>query len=436
MTDRLEALVLARLRQSKNDIRYSMKMAGLGNPFAGEPDPERRRKRLQTKVNLSASEAKAVDTEVRRRARTKMFRQTLAGVKQENIEARVAGEALTISRQTQVVPPDAREKVWGDSIDFVSAAFLQRGAQIARSVGRVTDKNGTTHGSGVLIGEGLFLTSHHVIKTARQARQLCLEFDYECDLSGRMRESTRFNLDASFFITDPENGLDFTIIGVGDVIDGPENLISFGISPLSTAGDKHMIGEFTNIVQHPQDRFKEVVLRENRLVNRSDDCLYYVADTEPGSSGSPVYNSEWQMIALHHWGGPWIDGGNTFDPQKFEINEGIRISSIIGKLKSRRRDLSSDMQIRIGNILDSEGSFAPSPKQLGGAHKISEESPIIISEAKIDSDGDAVLTVPIKISFRIRSLAMGSTLVAGDASGIRKLPGAVVRKTDDYSDRE
>ncbi len=436
MTNKLEALVLERLRQSKNDILYSMKMAGLGNPFAGEPDSERRRERLQTKVNLSVFEAKIVDAEVRRRARTKMFHRTLAGVKPENMEAQVAGEALTIPRGTQVVPPDAREKVWGDSIDFVNVAFLERGAQVARSVGRVAYKNGRARGSGVLIGEGLFLTNHHVIETALQAEQFCLEFDYERDLSGSLREPTRFTLDASFFITDPEEGLDFTIIGVGDVVNGPENLNSFGISVLSAARDKHMIGEIANIVQHPQGRFKEVVLRENRLVNRFDDCLHYVADTEPGSSGSPVYNSEWQMIALHHWGGPWIDGGNTADPQKYEINEGIRISSIIRKLKNRIRDLPSDAQRRIGNILDSEGSFVSSPRQLVSVDKRSEESTTNVNEAIIDSDGRAVWTLPIEISFRIPSLAMGSSAVTDDTIGARILSAAVVSESDDYSDRE
>lgn len=420
MTNKLEALVLKRLRQSKNDIRYSMKMAGLGNPFAGEPDPERRRERLQTKVNLSAAEAKIVDVEVRKRARNKVFQHTLTGASPGNVEARIAGETLTIPRQTQVVPPDAREKVWGDSIDFVNVAFLERGAQVARSVGRVTDKNGRARGSGVLIGEGLFLTNHHVIETALQAEQFYLEFDYERDLSGNLRESTRFTLDASIFITDPEGGLDFTIIGVADVIDGPESLNSFGISALSAASDKHMIGEFANIVQHPQGRFKEIVLRENRLVNRFDDCLHYVADTEPGSSGSPVYNSEWQMIALHHWGGPWVDGGNIADPQIYEINEGIRISSIVRKLKSRIRNLPSDVQSRIGNILDSEGSFVPSPRQLVSVDKRLEESSIKLTEAKIDSDGRTVWTLPIEISFRIPSLAIEPSAVTGVTSGTRK----------------
>jgi endonuclease G, mitochondrial len=80
----------------------------------------------------------------------------------------------------------------------------------------------------------------------------------------------------------------------------------------------HSLGEVANIVQHPDGRLKEVVLRENRLVARLDTVLHYVADTEPGSSGSPVFNNQWQAIALHHWGGPWRQkatiGGSRWTP--------------------------------------------------------------------------------------------------------------------------
>ena len=406
MTNKLEALVLKRLRQNKNDIRYSMRMAGLGNPFAGESDSARLQQRLQKKINLSASEAKAVDGEVRRRARTKMFRNTLVDVQQQHTQDRIAGETLAIPRERQDIPASIREKVWGDSLDFVNVAFLQRGAQIARSVARVADKNGHTCGSGVLIGEGLFLTSHRVIATARQARQLYLEFDYECDLSGNSRKSTRFNFDTSLFITDPETGLDFTVIGVGEVIDGPETLNAFGISALSTASDKHMIGEFINLVQHPKGRFKEVVLHENRLVNRTGDCLHYAADMEPGSPGSPLYNSEWQIIALHHWGGPWVDGGNKSDPERFEINEAIRVSAIIARLKRRLPHLPSAAQNRIANIVDCQAAVLPSPVQSLSINHHPEKRLTKPAETKTDSHGATIVTLPIEVSFTIPSSAI------------------------------
>ena len=63
----------------------------------------------------------------------------------------------------------------------------------------------------------------------------------------------------------------------------------------------------------------------NRVSSVETRRVYYLTDTEPGSSGSPVFNGMGQMIALHRAGGT---------PQKFtglppvKKNEGVRIDVI------------------------------------------------------------------------------------------------------------
>ena len=53
--------------------------------------------------------------------------------------------------------------------------------------------------------------------------------------------------------------------------------------------------------------------------------MHYSADTEPGSSGSPVFNDQWEVIALHH--------ASVRAPEHTEfggvLNEGIRVSAIV-----------------------------------------------------------------------------------------------------------
>jgi endonuclease/exonuclease/phosphatase family metal-dependent hydrolase len=61
-----------------------------------------------------------------------------------------------------------------------------------------------------------------------------------------------------------------------------------------------------------------------------DKVLRYRTDTEPGSSGSPVFNNDWQLVALHH-AGYREDGGTA-------VNEGIRISAIVAHLMRRSRE--------------------------------------------------------------------------------------------------
>ncbi|WP_170764721.1 DNA/RNA non-specific endonuclease [Ruegeria lacuscaerulensis] len=367
-----EKYALERISQSKADIHNSLIMAQLGNPFAAEPNAERRRGRVQAKANLTATEANAFDREVMRRS-----------------------EAGAMASEADF---SGAEAVWGDTIDFVNVAFLAKGARVARSVARVTNsRNGRGRGSGVLIGGNLFITNQHVIASIGQANQHILEFDFERDEQGARRAETRYAIDPSVFVSDPVQGLDFAIFAVGNRISGPAVLADFGSSPLSDASDKHMLGEFANIVQHPQGRLKEVVLRENRLVSRFDDFLHYVADTEKGSSGSPVYNSEWQMIALHHWGSPKGATADPTIPGSGDVNEGIRISSIVRYLMRNMSTFPTETQNRIGAVLQAQQESlvtrGPSPLSQSGAGAA--------PQVRLDADGRATWTVPLEISVQL-----------------------------------
>jgi V8-like Glu-specific endopeptidase len=70
----------------------------------------------------------------------------------------------------------------------------------------------------------------------------------------------------------------------------------------------------------------------HNLVTYSDDkIVQYLTDTEPGSSGSPVFNSQWQVVALHH------SGGMLEDPVSKKLllrNEGININLVIEGIKA------------------------------------------------------------------------------------------------------
>jgi endonuclease G len=63
-------------------------------------------------------------------------------------------------------------------------------------------------------------------------------------------------------------------------------------------------GEYLTIIQHPSGGDKQIALRENQLLKIDTHTLWYRTDTSPGSSGSPVFNDVWQVVALHHSGVP------------------------------------------------------------------------------------------------------------------------------------
>ena len=81
-------------------------------------------------------------------------------------------------------------------------------------------------------------------------------------------------------------------------------LSDFGCLPLIENNRKGIEGEWLTVIQHPEGKRKQVCVRENQLMKRDDDVLWYTTDTQPGSSGSPVFNNDWYVVALHHAGVP------------------------------------------------------------------------------------------------------------------------------------
>lgn len=258
-----------------------------------------------------------------------------------------------------LVKPQMRgelEKIIGPTTDFVPIYYVEMARLSARAVARVIDGKRRPLGTGVMVSPRLFMTNNHVIADAQSAASTSIQFNYQLDIDDVPAAVTEFRLDpATFFWTSAESELDVSLIAVGPRSAGDGNLPDFGWSALSSAQDKHAEGDHVTIIEHPEADYKQIALRENRVIGRGKKgvTLYYAADTLHGSSGSPVFNDQFVLVALHHAGGGHNDTElEDGQPVPDDCNEGIRISAIIEALRIRHDQLPSGLRDLLAEALN------------------------------------------------------------------------------------
>ncbi len=82
------------------------------------------------------------------------------------------------------------------------------------------------------------------------------------------------------------------------------------------------------VIGHPKSGRLSFSLHDNVLLDHEVPKVHYRAPTEGGSSGSPVFNANWDLVALHHLGGESMPKLNN-QPGSYGANEGIAIQSIL-----------------------------------------------------------------------------------------------------------
>ena len=94
-------------------------------------------------------------------------------------------------------------------------------------------------------------------------------------------------------------------------------------------------GDRVNIIQHPGGNQKRVSMYSNSVVFVGGNKVQYLTDTEPGSSGSPVFDKQWNVAALHHSGGWLTEPGAPDKSRQFYRNEGVLIDVVMAGVAAR-----------------------------------------------------------------------------------------------------
>jgi len=209
------------------------------------------------------------------------------------------------------------EKLIGEPT-LLPIAFLETAIQLARSV--VFIETSSNLGTGFLITKDLLLTCNHVLPSLEEAEKAVFRFNYQYNQGLGIGPTHDFSMKPKgFFATNHD--LDYSVLEL-DHEPGRE----WGYIKVSSgAAAKIKLDERVNIIQHAGGRPKQISFRNNFVDYLDKNVIQYVTHTEPGSSGSPVFNDDWNLVAIHH------AGGNLREPlsqRRYYRNEGILISAI------------------------------------------------------------------------------------------------------------
>jgi V8-like Glu-specific endopeptidase len=344
-----------------------------------------------------------------------------------------AASKAEANKRLQQLSPQARgqlEAIIGGN-DLLPIWFLNRGAELRRTVARikvVTSKGAEGYGTGFLVGPGILLTNRHVLDysdiqgdsllsiVANAVAEFDVEIVPEVIAPGKTRlvSSTPavFRLaPQTLLLTDAWNALDYVLIALeSKSVDGQHDISEYGYNRLSADMGKTVTGEPVFIIQHPNGESKKISLLNNRMMIRDEKSsyLYYEADTEPGSSGSPVFNRQWEVVALHHSveyardpedrilakdGSLWNEAMGTAAIKTMSFNEGVRVSRILKQVETKREATLQNLQANASLDIISDGGMRILDNLLATAHQAPVEElmkPLNqkITFASIDGDLD------------------------------------------------
>jgi V8-like Glu-specific endopeptidase len=272
-------------------------------------------------------------------------------------EADVFDEAANlVGRQTSGVPalPDPQQQPeivkneaiagGGGMVDF---KFLLLGNRTGKSVARILVprfENGAAvsnnqggpwvmKGTAWVVGPKLLLTNHHVINARLSGEIDASPDDFKLQA---LRGDVQFDYDDE--TSEPKNLKIAALEAVSKVLDYALIRLEADIDrePIALASKRVEVTSTTflpvNIIQHPGGLHKQVAFRNNLATGADQNFVRYLTDTDAGSSGSPVCDDTWHVVALHR-GARQVEKFNFQGKPSAYLNYGTQIQSVLEDLQ-------------------------------------------------------------------------------------------------------
>lgn len=204
--------------------------------------------------------------------------------------------------------------------------FLHLAVEAAKSVVhiRVAESDSSfSCGTGFMVSPRHLMTNNHVLCDKQQAENAEYTFNYQLDADGTPAEVVKAKAcPEQFFHTNAE--LDYTVVCLEEVPDA--------FSPLQLNRKGIQKNNRVSIIQHPGGYVKQISMQNNFVAYADNKVVQYTTSTQPGSSGSPVFNDNFDVVAIHRSGGLLAEPGSS---TKYMRNEGTSMYAVTEDLKSR-----------------------------------------------------------------------------------------------------
>jgi hypothetical protein len=270
---------------------------------------------------------------------------------------------------------DALERVLSHEPGFLDiTAWRERLGALEGRVGRVevTVPGGLIKGTALLVGPGVCMTNYHVLQRVIDGTiapsKVVVRFDYKRAADGVvLNDGTEHRLPDSDWLVDAsppspvdllvdpgqqlpsEDQLDYAVFrltgepgeeSIGGASAGPQAPRRGWID--SAATEEPFTAESTMFVlQHPSGEPLKLAFGSVIGANRNGTRVRHRVDTERGSSGSPCFNRNLELVALHHGGDPNFAVGH-----RPEYNEAVPFAAIRRLLA--QRDAASSVFVAAG----------------------------------------------------------------------------------------
>ena len=265
-------------------------------------------------------------------------------LKREGAELSAAEGDLTTDQLDRLDRAGQLEKVFGFD-RFVTFTWYKLGLERCRCVARLATETAEPTGTGFLLrgadlhasfgDELLLLTNAHVLSDNLEDRAALRSDEavitFECggdDLAGQYRVG-------QILWSSPPSALDATLVRPDPPIAAADAYpVAKHLPVLDGRQRLYIIG-------HPRGAGLSISIHDNLLLDYDSRLIHYRAPTEPGSSGSPVFNSQWKLIGLHHAGDRQMRRLNE-KPGTYEANEGIWIQAIVQAIANQYTSQSGE----------------------------------------------------------------------------------------------